>query len=112
MLKKSNKIKTSKYSLDNILNTTTKIKVIRFFVSCKDEFRASGRHIARQIKVSPPTAHTALKELYNQGILNLEIIGNQHIYSLNNKHKMVKDILKPSFRKELSLTKIKTKYQK
>jgi predicted nucleotidyltransferase len=90
-------------SLDIILNTKTKVKIIRLFVSRTDDFRSSGREIAKWIKVSPPATHTALKELYNQSILNLEVIGKQHIYSLNNKNRIVKDILKPSFKKELSI---------
>jgi predicted nucleotidyltransferase len=90
-------------SLDSILNTATKVKILRLFSSRTDEFRSSGREIAKSVKVSPPAAHTALKELYSQGILKLEIIGKQHIYSLNSQSRLVKDILKPSFKKELSL---------
>ncbi len=90
-------------SLDTILNTKTKVKIIRLFTSHTDDFRSSGREIAKWIKVSPPAAHSALKQLYNQGILKLEIIGKQHIYSLNDKNRLVRDILKPSFKKELSL---------
>lgn len=90
-------------SLDIILDSKAKVKIIRLFISRTDDFRTSGREIAKWIKVSPPTTHTALKELYSQGILKLEIIGKQHIYSLNTKNRMVRDILKPSFKKELSL---------
>ena len=90
-------------SLDIILDSKIKVKIIRLFISRTEDFRSSGREIAKLIKVSPPTTHTALKELYGQGILKLEIIGKQHIYSLNAKNRIVKDILKPGFKKELSL---------
>lgn len=90
-------------SLDIILDSKTKIKIIRLFISRSDAFRSSGREIAKWIKISPPTTHAALKELFSQGILRLEIIGKQHIYSLNTKNRIVEDILKPSFKKELSL---------
>ncbi|MDP2939975.1 MAG: ArsR family transcriptional regulator [Candidatus Omnitrophota bacterium] len=90
-------------SLDSVLNTKTKVKIIRLFISRTNEFHTSGREIAKSIKVSPPAAHAALKKLYNQGILKLEIIGKQHIYSLNDKNRLVRDILKPSFKKEISL---------
>jgi predicted nucleotidyltransferase/predicted DNA-binding transcriptional regulator len=89
-------------TLDSILNTKTKLKVIRLFLSRTPDFRATGRGIARMAKVSPPSAHSALKELYNKGILKLEIIGGQHIYSIHEKNRIVADILKPLFAKELS----------
>lgn len=96
-------------SLDTILDSRTKVKIIRLFISRTPDFRSSGREIAKLIKVSPPATHTALKELHSQNILNLEIIGRQHIYSLNTKDRMVRDMLTPIFKKELSFNKdIKT----
>ena len=89
-------------SLDSILNTKTKLKIIRLFIFRTPDFRAAGREIARMAKVSPPSAHAALKELYSKGVLKLEIIGGQHIYSINEKSRMVADILRPVFAKELS----------
>lgn len=53
--------------------------------------------------MSAPAVHAALKDLFNQDVLTMEIIGKQHIYSLNSKNRVVKDILEPSFKKELSL---------
>jgi predicted nucleotidyltransferase len=90
-------------NLDTILDSRAKIKIIRLFVSHTGDFRSSGRAIARLIKVSPPSAHLALKELNSQKILNLEIIGKQHVYSLNTKNRSVRDILAPVFTKELSV---------
>ena len=52
---------------------------------------------------SPPAAHAALKELYNQGILRLDNIGKQHIYSIDNNNRIVQKILKPMFKEEISL---------
>ena len=89
--------------LDSILNTGSKAKIIRLFVSRKDGFRASGRQIAKLVNVTAPSTHAALKELHNQDILKREIIGRQHIYSLNNNHRVVRQILKPMFQKESSL---------
>lgn len=90
-------------SLDNILNSKLKITIIRLFVSKTSEFKATGREIAKLTHFSPPAAHAALKELYNQDILNLDIIGKQHIYSLDNNNRIVQKILKPMFKEELSL---------
>jgi predicted ABC-type ATPase/predicted DNA-binding transcriptional regulator len=86
--------------LDNILNTGSKAKIIRLFVSRKDGFRASGRQVAMTADITAPTAHAALKELYNQDVLKREIIGRQHIYSLNNDSRIVEHVLKPMFRNE------------
>ena len=90
-------------TLDNILNTCSKVKIIRLFASKNADFAASGRHIARLANITAPTAHAALKELRNQGILKRNIIGRQHIYRLNDTSKIVKQILKPMFQKENSI---------
>ncbi len=90
-------------SLDNILNTSSKVKIIRLFTSRREDFLASGREIARLTGITPPAAHTALKDLYNQDILKRDIIGREHIYRLNANNRIVHDILKPAFKKEHSV---------
>lgn len=90
-------------SLDHVLNSKSKIAVIRLFVSKTDDFKASGREIARLISISAPAAHAALKELYNQKILKLDIIGKQHVYTLDGANRIVGQILKPMFKKESSV---------
>ena len=90
-------------ALDNILNMPSKGKIIRLFVSKRRDFVATGREVARLTEMSPPAAHTALKELYDQQVLNRDIIGKQHLYRLNSENRNVKNILIPAFRKELSV---------
>lgn len=90
-------------SLDNIISSKLKIAIMRLFVSKTSEFKATGREIAKLTRFSPPAAHAALKELYNQGILRLDSIGRQHIYSLENGNRIVQKILKPMFKEEISL---------
>ena len=90
-------------TLDSLLNTGSKVKIIRLFVSRKVGFRASGRKIATLANITAPAAHAALKELQNHGLLKREIIGRQHIYRLDDNSVMIKKILKPMFRKESSL---------
>lgn len=92
-------------ALDTILNTAPKVKIIRLFISKREDFMASGREIARLINLTPPTAHAALKELYNQDILKQDIIGRQHIYKLNKDNRIVKSILEPVFKREHSIKK-------
>lgn len=91
--------------LDIILNTGSKIKIIRLFISRRPDFMASGREIARLINLTAPAAHAALKQLYDQDILKREIIGREHIYRLNVDNRIVKNILEPAFKRELSIKK-------
>lgn len=90
-------------NLDNILNTGSKLKIIRLFTSRTKDFIASGRQVARLSGVTPPAAHAALKELYNQDILKRDIIGREHIYRLNANNRVVRNILMPAFKKEHSV---------
>lgn len=89
--------------LDYILNTGSKLKIIRLFISRRQDFMASGREVARLIGLTPPAAHAALKELYNHDILKREIIGKQHIYKLNFNNRIVRNILLPAFNKEQAI---------
>ncbi len=90
-------------TLDEILDTKSKVRIIRLFVSRTADFMASGREIARSIGISPPAAHFALKSLYNRDILKLDVVGKQHIYRLNHSNRVIKDMLEPMFRKEKSI---------
>ena len=89
--------------LDYILNAKSKVKIIRLFISRRNDFMAPGNDIARSIGLTPPATHTALKELHDQGILKLNVVGKQHIYGLNASSRVVRDILRPAFQKELSV---------
>ena len=91
--------------LDAILNNETKVKVLRLFTSRGVGYQASGRGIARLIETTAPTTHAALKELHAYHILNHEIIGRSHVYSLNRNSRTVKDMLLPVFQKEKTFKK-------
>lgn len=87
-------------SLDNIIDSKSKIAVIRLFISKAGNFKATGREIAKLIHFSPPATHVVLKDLFNHKILRLDIIGRQHIYSLDSNNRVVRQMLKPMFKKE------------
>ncbi len=89
--------------LDDILDTKSKIKIIRLFISRGGEFMASGSDVAKLIGLTPPAVHASLKELYDQDILHRDIVGKQHIYRLNTSGRVVNEILKPAFEKEHSI---------
>jgi len=87
-------------TVNDVLNSEIKIKIIRLFISRGEGYPATGREIARIVGTTAPTAHAALKELYAAHILNYEISGRNHLYSLNRKARMVESILLPMFQKE------------
>ncbi len=94
---------TVRRRLDEILDTRSKVRIIRLFVSRREDFMASGRGVAKLVGITPPAAHTALKELYNQNILRRDLVGAQHIYRINHSSRIVKEMLQPMFRKEISV---------
>ena len=92
-------------ALDNILNASSKVRIIRLFISKRKDFIATGREIARLTDISAPAAHASLKDLYDQDVLSRKILGKQHLYNLNINNRTVKSILVPAFKKELSAKK-------
>lgn len=84
--------------LNKILNQEIKIRIIRFLLNTKAEW--SGRQIAKEINVSPATCHKFLRELYAERILLLRSVGMTHLYCLNQKNYIVKNILSGLFQKE------------
>lgn len=90
-------------ALDNIMNTNSKVRIIRLFISKREDFMATGREIARLTGISAPAAHASLKDLFDLDVLIRMIMGKQHLYKLNIKNRTVKNILIPAFKKELSV---------
>lgn len=88
-------------ALDNILNSESKLKILRQLHKTGEE--SSGRQIAKEIGVSPAACHKYLQELYIQKVLAFRIIGNNHLYSLNNRNIIVDTIVKDIFQKESEL---------
>lgn len=84
--------------LDKILNNEIKIKLLRFF--CRMGMEWSGRRIAREVNISPAACHKALSELRKEGILKVRVIGRSHLYSLVQSNLIVKNLLKPLYKKE------------
>jgi predicted nucleotidyltransferase len=89
--------------LDGILDSRTKVRIIRLFVSRTEAFAASGREVAKWTALSPPAAHAALKTLLDRKVLKREILGKQHLYSLDRSGRIVRNILIPAFRREGAL---------
>ena len=84
--------------LDRILDNEAKIRILRFL--CKTGAKWNGRQIAKEIRMSPATAHKALQALNAEGVLLLQNVGKTHIYELNKDNYLVRNILKPTFGNE------------
>ena len=84
--------------LNKVLNSETKIKVMRLFCSVGGE--NTGRQVARLLNVGPSPVQIALADLYNQGALERKSFGKAYAYSLNTKNWLVERVLKPMFRVE------------
>lgn len=84
--------------LDRILDNEVKTKILRFL--CKTGAKWNGRQIAKEIEMSPATAHKALQALNAEGVLLLQNVGKTHLYELNEDNYLVRSLLKPLFGKE------------
>lgn len=90
---------TMPFPIDDILNSPSKLAILRVFVSRK-RFKGTGREIAKQAGYSAPSTHESLKELHARDVLSLDIIGKQHVYSLNEGNRIVQKVIRPMFRAE------------
>lgn len=89
--------------LDDILGQCSKVKILRFLV--KSQAHLNGREIAKNVGLSHVKAHTALKDLTKQGMVNMRSVGSSLVYWLNEEHFLVKEIIRPAFEKEEGLFK-------
>jgi predicted nucleotidyltransferase len=83
--------------LNKVLDSEAKIRVLRFL--CETNAEWNGRQIAKEIGVTPATAHKALNGLKDEGVLFMKNMGKTHVYSLE-KNYLVEEILKPLFSRE------------
>lgn len=89
----------SPFQISEIIDSPLKLAILRVLASHKG-FKATGRKIAKLSGYSVPSTHESLKDLHSRNILNFEIIGKQHIYTLNEEDRIVKKIIRPMFEVE------------
>jgi len=90
---------TSPFQIENIVDSPSKLAILRVFTS-REGLKATGREIAKLAGFSVPSTHESLKDLYERNVLLREIIGKQHIYSLNEEDRIVQKIIRPMFEAE------------
>ena len=89
----------SPFQISEIIDSPSKLAILRVLSSRKG-FKATGREIAKLSGFSVPSTHESLKSLHDRNILHLEIIGKQHIYTLNEEDRLVQKIIRPMFEAE------------
>ena len=89
----------SPFQINEIIDSPSKLAILRVFTS-REGLKATGREIAKLAGFSVPSTHESLKDLYARNILSREIIGRQHIYSLNEEDRIVQKIIRPMFEVE------------
>jgi len=87
--------------LDEILKHGSKIKILRFLFTEKDEH--TGRRIAKGIKMSPSSTYTTLQEMKKEGLISARKKGNAILYNLQESNYVVKKLLAPLFEKEKAI---------
>lgn len=87
--------------LDELLNQSSKIKILRFLYWENEEH--TGRGIAKAIGMSPSATYGTLQEMKEEGLLAVRRKGNAILYKIRGKNYVVKKLLKPLFQKEMAL---------
>lgn len=87
------------FPIDDILSSPSKLAILRVLASRKG-FKGTGREIAKLAGYSAPSTHESLKDLHARDVLSLDIIGKQHVYSLNEGNRIVQKVIRPMFRAE------------
>lgn len=90
---------TMSFPIDDILSSPSKLAILRVLASRKG-FKGTGRELAKLAGYSAPSTHESLKELHARDVLSLDIIGKQHVYSLNEGNRIVQKVIRPMFRAE------------
>ena len=90
---------TTPFPIDDILNLPSKLAILRVFVSRKG-FKGTGRGDRKAFRLPAPSTHESLKDLHVRDVLSLDIIGKQHVYSLNEGNRIVQKVIRPMFRAE------------
>lgn len=84
--------------LNTVFDNGIKIRILRIF--CLTHIELNGRQVAKEVKVTPKTAHRVLLELVNEGVLFMKNVGRTYLFELNKENLLVKDVLKVTFNLE------------
>lgn len=66
-------------------------KILRFFLHSPDQSYYT-KDIARRLNVSPGSVNSFLRALHEDNLLHKEVIGNVHLYKLNNDNLITRQL--------------------
>jgi len=77
--------------LDQMFEKYLDWKLLRFFLRSPDKAFYT-KEIARQLNVSPGPVNSFLRNLHEHNLLQKEVIGNVHLYRLNNDIEIIRHL--------------------
>ncbi len=86
------------YTLDDVLGSELKVRILRLF--CRTKASYTGREVARLVGYSHTQTLIALSELEANGLLEWQPVGKAYLFSLNDRHVLVRQVLTPAFKFE------------
>ena len=92
--------------LDDVLASSSHVKVLRALFAVPSGLERSGRDIARRAGISHPRANQVLSDLVEQGLVQIKRQPRTDFYQLNERHALVEPLgelfeLEPSLKFEL-----------
>jgi predicted nucleotidyltransferase len=84
--------------LDRILSSEVRVRVLRVLADA--QAAVSGREAARLARAGRSMTQHVLREFVELAIVSVETTPAQHLYRLNEEHRLVRDGLVPLFRAE------------
>ena len=85
-------------NLDEVLKSKSKIKILRFLFTEKDEH--TGRAIARGVDMSASFTYETLQEMKEENLISARRKGNAILYKLQTDNYIIKKMLAPLFEGE------------
>lgn len=86
------------HGLDLFFNRPSQIVILRVLFHA--ETGLTGREVERRSGLSNRAAMQCLEQLHDASIVDKEIVGNAHYYTLNSRNYLVNKALKPAFEAE------------
>lgn len=90
-------------SLDEILGQKIKVRILRCLAQKGVEL--TGRQLAGEVGMSPPSIHEALKQLATQHVVLERRAGKALLFKINDQNCLVQEMLLPLFAGEAGLLK-------
>ncbi len=94
-------IRGTRLSVGPVFQQGSQLRILKFLWGSRDEW--SGREIAREVGLSAPACHEALKRLNARGLVTFRNIGHIHLYKVVEDNYLNRNIFAKLFEAEKSL---------